>query len=297
MSRYLLGQFPKAKALFEEASDACNTNILHLCTEGDEETLKLTENTQPCILTHSIATWQVLQQELGLQPHVFAGHSLGEYTALVASQRLNFADSVRLVKARGAAMQAAVPPGVGAMAAIMKFGEAKVVDEACQGASTAENAVQVANYNSPEQIVISGHASAVDRALELLKAKGAVGKKLAVSAPFHSKLMEPAQGVMAPLIASCSFADSEYRIIPNVSAEAVTRYEKDFLVQQITGSVRWTHSVLQAERLDCTTMLEIGPGKVLVGLAKRMVKNPDMILQTTEGEALLSLLQASSKAK
>ncbi len=290
MGKFLLNEFPQAESVFEEASDAISVSIKKICLDGPDDLLRLTENTQPCLLTLSIAVWRVLQKESGFSANGFAGHSLGEYSALVASGRLAFPAAVRLVKLRGAAMQNAVPAGVGAMAAVLRFKNAKDVEDLCQKVTRVGAVVQPANYNSHEQIVISGHVKAVDQAIELAKELGAVCKKLPVSAPFHCSLMQPAKEVMRYEIGKTVFKDGYGEIIPNVSAEFTETYESDFLVEQITGAVRWTQALMAVEDVGYSRAVEIGPGKVLTGLAKRVIKKEGFQFDFTDEEGIKNLL-------
>jgi [acyl-carrier-protein] S-malonyltransferase len=265
-----------ARAVFEEADRVLGFPLSRLCFEGPEEELKLTVHTQPAILTHSVAAYRELSAASPerLEGAAFcAGHSLGEYSANVASGALRFADAVRLVRERGRFMQEAVPPGVGAMAAILGLAPEQV-DAACAEASAGE-VVAPANYNTPEQTVIAGHAAAVARASELCLARGA--KKavpLPVSAPFHSALMAPARERMQPLLQAASFADPAWPVVTNVDAAATARASalRDALIRQVDSPVRWVESVRLLAREGVTRALEIGPGSVLAGLIKRIEK-------------------------
>lgn len=266
-----------ARRTFEEADDALGEPLSELCWQGPEEELALTANTQPAILTCSVAVHRALAEEEGLAvaPSAVAGHSLGEYSALVAAGALDFADAARLVRRRGELMQRAVPAGEGAMAAILALGADEVaaaVEEASAGAG--DGVVTVANYNAPGQTVIAGHAGAVERACELARERGA--KKatlLAVSAPFHSPLMESARDGMAPLLAATDFRDPAVPVVVNVDARPVTSAElvRDALVRQIDSPVRWVESVQAMEgELGVGLFVELGPGNVLRGMIRRI---------------------------
>ncbi len=270
MGKELADNHPVARRTFEEADDALGCKLSQLCFEGPEEKLKLTEITQPAILTASVAAWRVLREK-GLKPDFAAGHSLGEYSAHVAAGTLTFADAVRTVRNRGKYMQEAVPVGMGAMAAILGMPLDKVIDisnEAAQG-----EVCQAANINSPEQIVISGSAGAVDRAIILAHhrgAKKAVG--LPVSAPFHCSLMQPAQDRLARDLNALSFQHPSCPVVCNVDAAVVTSAEasREALIRQVTGSVRWEPSVRLLIHKGVSLFIEVGPGKVLWGLMRQI---------------------------
>jgi [acyl-carrier-protein] S-malonyltransferase len=271
MGKSLADQFPTARRMFEEADDALGFAISKLCFEGPEADLKLTENTQPALVTVSCAAHAVLA-ERGIEAAYVAGHSLGEYSALVAAGSLQFADAVRLVRKRGCYMQEAVPAGVGAMAALLKLPEGKldaILAEAAQG-----EVVSAANLNSPDQIVIAGHAGAVARAMDLAKAAGA--KKvvaLAVSAPFHCSLMKPAQDRLARDLEATHFADLRMPLIGNWQAREIrTAAEaREGLFEQVPNPVRWTESMRYLAEMGVNRYYEVGPGKVLAGLLRNIV--------------------------
>jgi [acyl-carrier-protein] S-malonyltransferase len=273
MGRELAEQSSAAHAAFEEADRALGFNLSDLCFNGPEEELQLTANTQPAILTASVAAFRALS-ERGVKPDFVAGHSLGEYSALVASGALRLGDAARLVRRRGALMQEAVPVGVSAMAAILGIGAERVA-EACAAAAQGQVCAP-ANFNSPTQIVIAGHAEAVQRAVEECKARGAKrAMLLKVSAPFHSALMAPAQEKMAEPLATAVFTDLSVPIVNNVDA-AITRggsQSRDALVRQISAPVRWTEIVRKLLAEGVETFIEVGPGKVLVGLVKAINKD------------------------
>jgi [acyl-carrier-protein] S-malonyltransferase len=272
MGRELSERFPIAKQTFAEADDALGFSLSKLCFEGPEEDLRLTENTQPAILTVSVAAWRVLN-ELGVKAELAAGHSLGEWSAHVAAGTLSFADAVRSVKARGKAMQQAVPPGQGAMAAVLMLDPA-LVDEACQqAAAETGQTVQAANLNSPSQTVISGAAAAVEKAAALCKDKGAKrAVMLPVSAPFHCALMQPAQEEVARVLDGITLNNPQMPVAANVTGSLVTTAEeaKFALIRQVTGAVRWVDCVKALIGAGANTFIEVGPGKVLTGLMKQI---------------------------
>ncbi|MEA3363897.1 MAG: ACP S-malonyltransferase [Thermodesulfobacteriota bacterium] len=271
MGKDLAENFNAAKLVFEEANDALGFDISTLCFSGSEDDLKLTANTQPAILTTSIAALRVLQKETDLFPSFVAGHSLGEYSALVASDSLTFAAAVKTVRQRGTFMQEAVPIGVGAMAAIMGI-EGEDLLQLCQDAAAGE-IVAPANYNSPGQIVIAGHTTAVERAIALAKERGAKrALLLPVSAPFHSTLMAPAAQRLQTELESINVAPLTCPVVSNV--EAIPYQEegrvKALLVEQVCAPVRWDESIQKMKDLGVTRYVEIGPGRVLCSLIKRI---------------------------
>jgi [acyl-carrier-protein] S-malonyltransferase len=268
MGKALADEYPAAQRIFEEADDALGFPLSRLCFEGPESELKLTANTQPALLTVSIAAFSVLQA-LDLAPDYVAGHSLGEYSALVAAGSLNFTDAVRLVRKRGKYMQEAVPPGTGAMAALLKLPEGKlaaVLQEAAQG-----EVVSAANLNSPDQVVIAGHAAAVNRAVDLARAAGARrAVLLPVSAPFHCALMKPAQERLRADLDATEFRDLACPLIDNWQAREVrTGAEaREGLYQQVPNPVRWFDSIRCLASLGVTRCIEVGAGGVLTGLLR-----------------------------
>ena len=270
MGRTLAAEFPAAKAIFDEADRALGFSLSNLCFEGPEDQLKLTENTQPAILTVSTAACAVLKEK-GVRPDYVAGHSLGEYSALVAAGALHFADAVRIVRNRGRYMQEAVPAGVGAMAALLKMPEgmlAGVLEAAAQG-----EIVSAANLNSPDQVVIAGHTGAVNRAMELAKAAGARRAViLPVSAPFHCRLMEPAQRRLAEDLAKTEFADLTVPLINNWQAREIRSGSeaRSGLVEQVPNPVRWIEIVRHIAGQGVTRWIEVGPGAVLAGLLRNI---------------------------
>lgn len=316
MGRAFYDAHPAARAVFEEADDVLGFALSKIIFEGPEDDLKLTENTQPAILTMSVAALRVLEPELasrGAKVCFAAGHSLGEYTAHVAAGTFSFADAVRTVRARGQFMQEAVPPGEGAMAAILGLGEEEIndicaavsdemtavptntpgldpagqsvearetvedptnsIDTPTQAAIRVSVTVAPANMNSPEQTVISGSREAVERAAARCKEAGAKRTvMLPVSAPFHCKLMQPAEDALANQLESISFHDPCYPIAANVDARLVRRATecRDALIRQVTGAVRWTECIARLQQSGATHFLEVGPGKVLTGLNRQI---------------------------
>lgn len=276
MGRALAEAYPAARAVFEEVDAALNAPLSELIWEGDAETLTLTENAQPALMATSIAALRALESEgISVASAAFvAGHSLGEYSALCAAGSLTLADTARLLRLRGLAMQRAVPVGVGAMAALLglDFAQASAVAaEAAQG-----EVCQAANDNDPAQVVVSGHRAAVERAVELAKAAGAKrAVMLPVSAPFHCALMQPAAEEMAAALAEVAIAEPEVPLVANVRAEAVRDPEeiRRLLAAQITGSVRWRESVAWMADRGVTEFWEIGAGKALSGMIRRIVKD------------------------
>ncbi len=262
--------YPVARETFDEADAAIDYKLSQLCFDGPEERLKLTEITQPAILTVSVAAWRVLQSK-GIAPSYVAGHSLGEYSAHVAAGTISFADAVRTVRNRGKYMQEAVPVGVGAMAAVLALPEDKV-RQVCEEAAQGE-VCQAANLNSPDQIVISGNKAAVERAAELAKQRGAKRAiMLPVSAPFHCALMQPAQDRLAADLAALDFHAPEIPVMCNVEAALVTTAEqaRAGLIRQVTGAVQWDKSMRALIALGGQNFVEAGPGKVLCGLMKQI---------------------------
>ena len=270
MGRDLAQKFPESRAVFEEADAALGFSISQLCFEGSEDALKLTENTQPAILTVSTAAYRALETR-GITPDFVAGHSLGEYSALVAAGGLDFATAVKLVRARGRYMQEAVPAGEGAMAAILGLAPAEVAD-ICKKASDHQ-VVSPANLNSPEQTVISGNAAAVKRAVEIASQGGAKRAViLPVSAPFHCALMIPAQLRLEPDLRAARFSNLRFPLITNVDANDISTGDeaRDALIRQVTRPVRWLDSVHEMIEAGVTIFVEVGPGKVLSGLLRQI---------------------------
>ena len=272
MGRDLAERFPVAAQTFAEADQALGFPLSRLCFEGPEEDLRLTENTQPAILTVSVAAWRVLA-EAGVEPALAAGHSLGEWSAHVAAGTFSFADAVRAVKARGRSMQLAVPAGQGAMAAVLSLAP-DLVAEACREAEAETGlVVAAANLNSAGQTVISGAAAAVEKAAALCKAKGARRTvMLPVSAPFHCALMQPAQEEVARVLSAIMLTDPRMPVAANVTGGLVTTAAatEDALTRQVTGAVRWVDCMQSLIAAGAEVFIEVGPGKVLGGLLRQI---------------------------
>lgn len=271
MGKALADAFPEAKAVFEAADDALNEKLSTLIWEGPDDALKLTANTQPAILTVSIAAHAVFSKRFATAPSFVAGHSLGEYSALVAAKSMTLADAVKAVRARGTFMQEAVPAGVGTMAAVLGMEPSKIA-ELCAQAAQGE-VVSCANFNDPAQTVIAGHTAAVERASELIKAAGAKRVlPLPVSAPFHSSLMSPVVPRLDAVLGQ--FANPVVPVVSNVEAAPNSDGSrvKELLLKQVTGSVRWIESVQAMEKAGVTKVVELGPGKALCGMVKRIAK-------------------------
>jgi len=295
MGKSLAEKYPVARQAFEEADDVLQFSLSRLCFEGPDDQLKLTENTQPALVAVSTAAWRVAQAE-GLRPDTVAGHSLGEYSALVAAGALSFADALRLVRKRGCYMQEAVLPGVGAMAAILKLPEGKL-DEILAKASEGE-VVTAANYNSPDQVVIAGHAGAVERAMNLCKSEGAKrAVSLPVSAPFHCPLMVPAQQRMKLDLDAAQFYDLAIPLVNNWQAREVrtSGEAREGLYQQIPNPVRWTQSMRLLNERGVDRWFELGAGAVLSGLLRNIVPGAKStpLGEAKDFEALQAVAQAS----
>lgn len=268
---------------FEEASEALSFNLWNLVANGPEEELNRTDNTQPALLAASVALWRHYLSLGGVKPEVMAGHSLGEYSALTCAGVLGFADALQLVKARGEYMQAAVPQGVGSMAAIIGLDDDKVI-AACADAAQQE-VVSAVNFNSPGQVVIAGNKDAVDRASVLCKEAGAKrALPLAVSVPSHCALMKPAAEQLAERLNSINLVASEIPVINNVdvTVEAESDKIKDALIRQLYCPVRWTETVQKMASDSVVTLVECGPGKVLTGLTKRIDKSLESVAINTQ---------------
>lgn len=267
-------EFAVARQTFEEANDALGIDLAKLCFDGEAATLALTANAQPAILTASVSALRVVLEETEIRPDLVAGHSLGEFTALVASECLGFGDAVRTVRKRGEFMQEAVPPGVGKMAAVLGL-TSEEVSELCAEVAGEENVVSPANFNSPTQTVISGEARAVEAAAELAKEKGARRVvELEVSAPFHCSLMYPAAARLKDVLGETDFHPIKYPVVTNTGAEANSDSTRvaDILVEQVVSPVRWAESLELLKNSGVSEFLEIGPSKVLSGLVKRTLK-------------------------
>jgi [acyl-carrier-protein] S-malonyltransferase len=296
MGKDLAERYPEARQAFEEADDALGYKLSQLCFEGPEEQLRLTEITQPAILTVSVAAWRVLTRN-GVQPSHVAGHSLGEYSAHVAAGTLSFADAVRTVRQRGKYMQDAVPVGVGAMAAILGMDHEKV-RAVCHEASQGE-VCELANMNSPGQVVVSGHASAIDRAVHVASHHGAKkAVKLPVSAPFHCSLMKPAQDSLAVDLGAVSFQEPQVPVACNVDAALITDADRsrDTLIRQVTGSVQWEQSMHLLLAQGVETFVEIGPGKVLCGLMRQIDRSKTCVNVGDEASLQKATEQLAARA-
>jgi [acyl-carrier-protein] S-malonyltransferase len=297
MGRELAALYPVARHTFQEADEALGFAISKLCFEGPEDDLKMTEVTQPAILTTSVAVFRVLQEK-GVAPQFLAGHSLGEYSAHVAAGTIDFADAVRVVNKRGRYMQEAVPAGKGAMAAILAMPLANL-QKACDEASQGE-VVSAANINSPEQIVISGATAAVQRAADLAKERGA--KKaimLPVSAPFHCALMQPAQDRLAEDLEQMEFDTPEVPVISNIDAQSKTEAEasRRALISQVTGAVQWLGCIRKLIELGANTFVEVGPGRVLTGLMRQIDRSQSAMNVEDEAslQKVMGLFAAAAK--
>ncbi len=304
MGRDLAERFPVAAETFAEADAALGFPLSKLCFEGPEEDLRLTENTQPAIMAVSVAAARVLAAH-GVEPALAAGHSLGEWSAHVIAGTLSFADALRAVKARGAAMQKAVPAGEGAMAAISALDAAQVAEACDEAARETGLVVQAANLNSPNQTVISGAAAAVEKAAALCKARGARRTvMLPVSAPFHCALMQPAQEEVARVLAGLTLHDPRIPVAANVTGSIVNTANaaRDALVRQVTGAVRWVECVqslegrslsVEGQGAGADVFIEVGPGKVLCGLLKQI--DPGLNSMNVEDAASLEKTLAELK--
>jgi len=294
MGKELCDAYPVAKRTFEEADAALGESLSALCFSGDERELALTANTQPAILTCSIAAAAVFQQmRPDLHPRVCLGHSLGEFSALVAAGALEFADAVRLVRLRGEAMQEAVAPGVGAMAAVLRV-DGDVLEKLCAEASTDNEIVAFANENGGGQIVVAGHRPAVDRLAAAVKEAGGRAIGLDVSAPFHCSLMQPAAERLEAALNTVRIHPFSVPVIANVDAEpnAEPKRVANLLVQQVTGRVRWEASVRHAVASGVTHAIEFGHGKILTGLCRRIDRGLKVITvgRPSDLEALAEVL-------
>ncbi|MGB2665761.1 MAG: ACP S-malonyltransferase [Candidatus Acidiferrum sp.] len=296
MGKELAEKYAGARAVFEEADNALGISVSKMCFEGTEEELKLTANTQPAILAVSVAAYRVLTEK-GVTADFVAGHSLGEYSALVAAGSISFSDAVKLVRKRGTYMQEAVPAGQGSMAAIMGLSPTVVLD-VCKHAAQGE-VCSPANLNSPEQTVISGHVGAVKRAVEIASQSGAKrAVVLAVSAPFHSALMMPAQVKLEADLATTKFADLQMPLVTNVDADTIREGEeaKSALARQVTMPVRWEESMRMLLDEGVTTFVEVGPGRVLTGLM-RQIERSVTTLNVEDEKSLAATLDRITGAK
>jgi [acyl-carrier-protein] S-malonyltransferase len=291
MGKDLADNFPAAKRVFEEADEALGFPLAAMCFEGNDEDLQLTKNTQPAILATSVAAYRAMESEGFVKPAYVAGHSLGEYSALVAAGVLDFADAVRTVRNRGTYMQEAVPLGVGAMAAILGL-DVETIEQGC--AEAAEGQVcSPANINSPSQVVIAGNSEAVDRACEILKGKGAKRAiKLNVSAPFHCALMMPAEERLNVDLQGLNYGKFDFPIVHNVDAASNDDSTKvaDAIKRQVSSPVRWLESVQNLRGMGVEKFIEVGPGKVLAGLL-RQIDRDAASANVEDAESLRSTLE------
>jgi [acyl-carrier-protein] S-malonyltransferase len=293
MGKELAEQFPVARQTFEEADELLGYKLSQLCFEGPEDQLRLTEITQPAILTVSVAAWRVLNEK-GVTPSFVAGHSLGEYSAHVAAGTFSFAEALHTVRHRGRYMQEAVPVGVGAMAAILGMELANVI-AICKDAAQGE-ICEPANINSPEQIVISGHTAAVERATKLADERGAKrAKVLPVSAPFHCSLMKPAQDRLSVDLCSIIFNDPSAGVVCNADAALLSEAApcRDALIRQVTGAVKWEQSMRVLIAQGVNTFVEVGPGKVLWGLMRQIDRSKTCVNVADETSLNKTLEQLS----
>lgn len=289
MGKELSDNFTVARQIFEEADDVLGFKLSAICFSGSDEELKLTANTQPAILTVSMAVLKVIQQETGLAPDLLAGHSLGEYSALVCSEALSFKDAVTTVRARGTYMQEAVPVGTGSMAAMLSI-DKDVLQDICRAASQGD-VVSPANFNSPGQIVIAGSCAAVNRAIEIAKEQGfKKSMLLPVSAPFHCALMQPAADRLSLILDGLVYGDMITPVVSNVKAEPNSDKGqiRDLLVTQVCAPVLWEQSITTMAANGVTRFIEVGPGKILSGLVKRITK--DVIISNVEDVITLKAL-------
>jgi [acyl-carrier-protein] S-malonyltransferase len=295
MGKELFEKFAVARQVFEEADDALGFSISRLCFDGPEEDLQLTENTQPAILTVSVAAFRVMTEAGISAPAFVAGHSLGEYSALVAADALKLSDAVRTVRARGRYMQESVPVGTGAMAAVIG-GELSEIQRVCDEAS-GDQVCSIANINAPNQVVIAGNTEAVDRAIELLKDIAKRVIKLKVSAPFHCALMKPAQHRLASDLEQLTFNEPAIPVVTNVDASATSAPDllRDSLVRQVSAPVRWLESMQVLIQSGVDTFVEAGPGKVLSGLMRQTSREIKTL--NVEDAASLETTQAALAAR
>ncbi len=293
MGRDLVAAFPEARETFQEADDVLGFALSTLCFEGPEAELNLTANTQPAVLTHAVATWRVLHRQ-GFAPGIVAGHSLGEYGALVAAGVLDFADAVRVVRRRGQYMQEAVAPGVGAMAAVLKL-DAQTVAALCAEAEQDGELCRPANFNAPQQTVIAGHRPAVERAAGLVRAHKGRAIELPVSAPFHCPLMKPAEEKLARDLAGLTFRPPQCAVVANVNAQPTMEAEtaRANLIAQVCAPVQWVASVHTLVAQGTTAFVEVGPKTVLTGLVRQIV--PEAVTFQVESPQTLETFVAGMR--
>ncbi|MFK7822829.1 MAG: ACP S-malonyltransferase [Oligoflexales bacterium] len=283
MGSKLFADFPNTKLVFEEAEDAIRHPIRKLCLNGPKEDLELTANQQPCILTLSVAIWNVIKEECAAgNAKLFAGHSLGEFSALVASGKLDFSKAVQLVHKRGQAMQEAVPKGKGAMAAVIGLNPEELIKLCSVTSEKLGKTVEVVNFNSPAQQIISGDKIAVEQVCESLSKDSIRTIPLPVSAPFHSSLMKPARLKMSPLLENTLFHAGRGQVIANLTGKIEDPYNANLLISQIDKPVLWTKTMESAHNKDAQVFVETGPGKVLFGLARRCLPKGTKIFHSED---------------
>jgi [acyl-carrier-protein] S-malonyltransferase len=295
MGAELVREFEPARQVFQEADEVLGFSLSSLCFNGPDEELRLTENTQPATLATSIAALRVFEAECGLSPAIAAGHSLGEYSALVAAGALSFADAIAVVRERGRLMQQACPAGEGTMAALLGL-DMRAVNAVCAEASTDKELAVPANLNAPGQVVISGHASAVRRAVALARSRGGTGStELKVSAPFHCPLMRPAREGLAPVLERIAINPLRFGVIANATAEVNIESERvrALLLEQVTAPVRWEESMAKLAQLGVTDAIEFGEGRVLAGLMRRINRSVK-VHPASDPKSLRAAIQALS---
>ncbi len=296
MSKTLLSNSPKARLIFEQAEDVSKMQLSKICSQPEEyDKLLLTAYQQPAILTHSFAVWSIIQEETGLVPSYFAGHSLGEYTALVAAEKLTFPRAIALVCLRAEAMQKAVPKGVGGMLAA-RTKDPELLSKLCfQIQNEREETLEIVNYNSAEQYILSGHMGSIDRAVSLLKENRILSRKLDVSAPFHSSLMKPARKAMIPHIEDTVFTHNDNCVIANTTGNPAQPYQAHHLIEQIDNPVLWSKSMEYALAQEVSCFIEFGPQKVLASLAKKITPKDARVHETSDPfSALKEIIQTIS---
>jgi len=280
MGKPLCDGFEVARNTFSEADEVLDFKLSDLCFNGPEAELRLTTNQQPAILTTSIAVWRVLASEADLRPQLFAGHSLGEYSALVAAGKLDFARAVNLVRMRGQAMQRAVPEGTGAMAAVIGLDPKALIEKCSKSMDMSLGTVEVVNFNGPQQQIVSGHKAAVEALTKTLADEKIRCTPLPVSAPFHSSLMVPAREEMTPKLEGTLLNSTEHPVIANLTGQPAQPYTIDNLIRQIDSPILWTDTLATALAEGCDTFFEVGPGKVLFGLARKAVPKGTRIIHS-----------------
>ena len=294
MSFELLQNFDEARLVFEEAEDLSQIPLQKICTDpGEAEKLSLTTYQQPALLAHSYAVWLVLRKELGLAPCFYAGHSLGEYTALAASGKLSFKDALFLVCRRAKAMEEAVPAGLGGMLAV-RARDFELLSKLCfELQDISGRVLEIVNYNSPEQFILSGHSDVIDEMALTLKENKVLAKKLPVSGPFHSSLMKPAREVLAKEIKKVHFFENEEKVIPNVLGALRGSYDENYLISQMDNPVLWKDTLESAWTNGCEAFVEFGPGKVLSSLVKKNLPKASFVFDTKDIVSSLKILEKS----